>query len=58
MRRGFCPIARRLLAPGLLAYFWHTPKVGKNVLKELRSLRILLYYGGNLFCARGTAGFV
>ena len=33
----FSSIARDLRGPGLRAYFWPTPKVGKNVLKGERT---------------------
>ncbi len=51
-------MARDLRGPGLRAYFWSAPKVGKNALRKLRFLRTFLNYGGYLFCARGMAGLV
>ncbi len=43
----FYSIARDLRGPGLRAYFWPAPKVGKNALRKLRFLRTFLNYGGN-----------
>ena len=52
----FSSIARDLRGPGLRAYFWHAPKVGKNAPEPM--VLDSLNYGGYLFCARGTVGFV
>ena len=46
-----------LRGPGLRAYFWPAPKVGKNALRKRSFLRTFRHYGGYLFCARGMVWF-
>ena len=55
---GFYSIARDLRGPGLRAYFWPAPKVGKNALRKLRFLRTFLITGVICFAPKAWSGLV